>query len=238
MENREFIRVIKKQQRGLNRVVPFDPRTDILCGLDLTAGNTELTDQVLEDTRLFTRYINNKLKTSSARYAIGGYNEHRTVYRKREVFDAVSAGKEPRRLHLGVDIWGKPATPVMAPLDGLVHSFAFNNRAGDYGATIILTHRLEQVYFYTLYGHLSLASIRNLQEGQRIKRGDVFAEFGIPLENGQWPPHLHFQLILDLNGWKGDYPGVCPYNEKDQWLANSPDGDLLLQMNRFRISAV
>ena len=67
---------------------------------------------------------------------------------------------------------------------------------GDYGATIILTHILEGITFYSLYGHLSLNSIKNIHEGERIKKGNVFAEFGIPTENGHWPPHLHFQLIL------------------------------------------
>src|SRR5690349_12009347 len=80
----------------------------------------------------------------------------------------------------------------VAPLDAIVHSFAFNNQQGDYGATIILTHKIEEISFFTLYGHLSLSSIKNIQEGQRIEKGDVFAEFGIPIENGHWPPHLHF----------------------------------------------
>ncbi len=106
----------------------------------------------------------------------------------------------------------------MAPLDGIVHSFAFNNQFGDYGATIILSHQLDGISFYTLYGHLSLASLKNLQDGQSVKQGQVFAEFGIPFENGHWPPHLHFQLILDMGERKGDYPGVCKYSEKETWL--------------------
>jgi murein DD-endopeptidase MepM/ murein hydrolase activator NlpD len=121
----------------------------------------------------------------------------------------------------------------MAPLDGFVHSFAFRESYGDYGAVIILTHQLEGHSFYTLYGHLSLASIKNLNEGERIKKGEVFAEFGIPQENGNWPPHLHFQVIKDLEGMKGDYPGVCRYSEKKGYLLNCPDPDLILSMNQF-----
>jgi murein DD-endopeptidase MepM/ murein hydrolase activator NlpD len=149
------------------------------------------------------------------------------------VFDAGKEGEEPRRLHLGIDIWGKPYTAVMSPLNGIVHSFAFNNHFGDYGATIIFSHALNEIHFYTLYGHLSLSSIKNIQEGDRISKGDVFAEFGIPSENGQWPPHLHFQVIADLQGWKGDYPGVCKYSERDQYLNNCPDPDLILQLNKY-----
>jgi very-short-patch-repair endonuclease len=140
---------------------------------------------------------------------------------------------EARRLHLGIDIWGAPYTKVMAPLDGIVHSFAFNNAFGDYGATVILTHHLDGLSFHSLYGHLSLNSLKNLHDGDVVRKGDVFAEFGIPFENGQWPPHLHFQLIMDLQGMKGDYPGVCKFSEREMYLANCPDPDLILGMISF-----
>jgi murein DD-endopeptidase MepM/ murein hydrolase activator NlpD len=139
-------------------------------------------------------------------------------------------GGEPRRLHLGVDIWGPAGTRVMAPLDGVVHSFAFNNKDGDYGATLILTHQLEGIGFYSLYGHLSLNSLKNLREGKTVQRGEVIGEFGMRFENGGWPPHLHIQLIRDMQGWKGDYPGVCAFSERELWLANCPDPGLVLGM--------
>jgi len=222
-----------KSSPALKPIVPFDPLTDKLLKLDFTEANTGLTDEVLKDTNLFSSYVNEQLVNARARYGIGGYDEHRTVYSRSKVFDSPVPGEEPRRLHLGTDIWGKPYTAVMAPIDGIVHSFAFNNQFGDYGATIILSHQLAGYTFYSLYGHLSLSALKNLREGRRISSGEVFAEFGIPYENGHWPPHLHFQLILDIKDWKGDYPGVCKYSERESWLANSPDPDLLLQLNRY-----
>lgn len=224
--------IINSQQHLLKPVVPFRRDIDRLCQLDFTVTNKYLTDDLLNDIQLFSCYINKLLTDNNARYGIGGYLEHRTVYRFSKVFDAEKAGDEPRRLHLGTDIWGKPQTPVMAPFDGVVHSFAFNNNPGDYGATIILTHQLEGVIFYTLYGHLSLSSIKGMEEGRRLEAGETFAEFGIPAENGGWPPHLHFQVILDIGSHKGDYPGVCKYSERERWKANSPNPDLLLQMNQ------
>ncbi|MGH2554058.1 MAG: peptidoglycan DD-metalloendopeptidase family protein, partial [Chitinophagaceae bacterium] len=113
--------------------------------------------------------------------------------------------------------------------------FAFNNLFGDYGVTIILSHSLEGYSFYTLYGHLSLNSIKNIAEGDRVCKGDIFAEFGLPYENGHWPPHLHFQIINDLGDWKGDYPGVCKYSEREIFLINSPDPDLMLHLNRYLV---
>ena len=228
-----FIALLKIHQQEFHPVVPFMPAKDKLIRLDFTEKNGELTAVLVNDTNSFITYINRQLENENAQYGIGGYNEHRTVYSRSRVFDADREGEEPRRLHLGTDIWGKPHTHVMAPLDAIVHSFAFNNAIGDYGATIILTHRLEDHNFYSLYGHLSLNSIKNLQEGDRIERGDVFAEFGIPAENGHWPPHLHFHVIIDLQGWAGDYPGVCKYSEKEKWLDNCPDPDLVLQLNKY-----
>jgi peptidoglycan LD-endopeptidase LytH len=242
MQKISLIYLLKKNASLFSPVVPFLPGKDKLLLLDFTSANNDLTSTILQDTRSFTQYITQKLSHSGARYGIGGYAEHRTVYSRSKLFGFsqvsptggdLEGAAEPRRLHLGTDIWGKPHTAVMAPLNGIVHSFAFNDAFGDYGATIILTHQLYDVSFYTLYGHLSLNSIKNLQEGQRVSKGDIFAEFGIPSENGQWPPHLHFQIIADLQGWQGDYPGVCKFSEKEIWLSNCPDPDLILQLNQY-----
>ena len=169
--------LLNNNKHHFHPVVKFDATTDKLLSFDFTSGNKELTNDILSDTNRFTTWVNEKLQEVNARYGIGGYKEQRTVYSISKVFDGDKPGEEPRRLHLGTDIWGKPHTAVMAPLDGIVHSFAFNNRFGDYGATIILSHLLNGVSFYTLYGHLSLNSIKNIQEGDRIEKGDVFGEF-------------------------------------------------------------
>lgn len=230
-----LINILQQHTASFHPVVPFDPQTDRLLPLDFTVANTALTDEILNDNNRFIQYINQQLANAGARYGIGGYGEHRTIYSRSEVFDN-SNGNEPRRLHLGTDIWGAPNTKVMAPLGGIVHSFGFHPELGNYGSVIILSHQLEGVSFYTLYGHLSLGSIQNLAEGQRIAKGDVFAEFGIPQENGWWPPHLHFQVMRDLQGWKGDYPGVCAFSEREQWLENCVDPDLILNLNQYRLA--
>src|SRR6185503_2009122 len=172
--------ILSHSKEDFSRVVPFDPSKNKLIAFDLSESNPELDESITGDIASFIKWVNEKLSDAGARYAIAGYAEHRGLYRFSKVFDAATVGDEPRRLHLGTDIWGKPHTAVMAPMDGIVHSFAFNDNPGDYGATIILSHILEGNSFYTLYGHLSLNSIKNLQEGDRIHKGDVFAEFGIP----------------------------------------------------------
>lgn len=226
--------VLARHSAGIHSVVPFDPGRDLLYPFDFTAANATLSPDDVADTECFATYINRILGANKARYGIGGYNEHRTLYARSRHFDSFLQ-VEPRRLHLGVDIWGPAGTPVMSPLDGIVHSFAFNNNDSDYGATIILTHCLDGVSFHTLYGHLSLNSLKNLEEGTHIRRGEVIAEFGMRFENGNWPPHLHFQVIADMQGWKGDYPGVCRYSERQQWLDNCPDPDMILGMVRLAL---
>lgn len=210
-------------------VVPFVPAKDQLAAIDLTSSNPMLTEGLVADTEAFSDYINKERKSRGCRYLIGGYGEHRTIYGRSKVFDE---GEEPRRLHLGLDIWGDAGTPVMAAIDGNVHSLAFNDQFGDYGATIILEHHWRGHHFYSLYGHLSLADLQ-WRAGDRISAGTVFAHFGIPEENGWWPPHLHIQLIMDLEGKSGDYPGVCRYSEKERFLANCPDPDLFCRLYQY-----
>ncbi|MBS1655382.1 MAG: peptidoglycan DD-metalloendopeptidase family protein [Bacteroidetes bacterium] len=225
--------ILELFQKQFSPVVEFDSAKDRLLKLDFTPKNNDINADILTDINSFINYINSRLQSAGARYGIGGYNENRTIYSSSKVFDDNEPGGEPRRLHLGIDIWGKPYTKVMAPLGGIIHSFAFNNHFGDYGATLILSHYIDGFTFYTLYGHLSLNSIKNIQEGDRVRKGDVIAEFGIPVENGHWPPHLHFQLIIDIGDNKGDYPGVCKFSEREKYLNNCPDPDLVVQMMQF-----
>lgn len=227
-----FASLVTNNRSAFFPVVNIDIASDHLLLLDFTASNESITAAVLASTESFSAYVSHELATANAKYGIGGYNEHRTVYSRSKVFDSTD-GEEPRRLHLGVDIWGSVGSPVFAVADGYVHSIANNAAYGDYGATIILGHRLDGVEFYSLYGHLSLADLIQIEPGQPIKGGSLIAHFGPPAENGQWPPHLHFQLILDLDGKEGDYPGVCRFSERDTYLANCPDPDLLLQLLQY-----
>lgn len=218
MNAKRFEEWMFKYTEGFHSLVPLQAN-DTLLPLNLTASNADLTAILLKDTAAFTHYIQQQLAAANATYGYGGYAENRTVYQRSNVFD----GKEPRTLHLGLDIWGAAGTTVFAPLGGMVHSFAFNKAFGDYGATIILLHQLEGIPFYTLYGHLSLQSLASLTEGKYISRGEAFASFGVADENGFWPPHLHFQIILDMELKEGDYPGVCAYSERDKYLNNCPN---------------
>jgi peptidoglycan LD-endopeptidase LytH len=230
MQVKPVIQLLHKYAHSFHPVVSFVPGRDSLLQMDFSGANKDLTQEIYSDIEKFSAYINQQLQQAGCRYGIGGYDEHREIYAKSNHFDAAG---EPRRLHLGTDIWGPAGTPVYAFMGGTVHSFAFNNNDGDYGATLVLLHQLDGFVFYTLYGHISVKDIENITATQYLVRGQPIAHFGKPEENGHWPPHLHFQVIVDMELKQGDYPGVCKYSEKEKYLLNCPDPDLILQMNQY-----
>lgn len=215
-------------------VVPFQRGLDRVVRLDLSFGNPTLTEEIYNDLNRFSAYIREILEDSGGRYLVGGYGELRKIYGISDLFGAAgeppsSGGSgEPRRLHLGQDIWGPAGTPVFAPVGGILHSAAWNGGKGDYGGTVILLHKAGGFTWHTLYGHLSKASVSGKGEGEAFAAGSAVGELGIPTENGHWPPHLHFQVILDMQGNRGDYPGVCRYSQRETYLANCPDPEGLL----------
>jgi 4-aminobutyrate aminotransferase-like enzyme len=140
---------------------------------------------------------------------------------------------------LGLDLFVDAGTRVLAPLDGVVHSVVDNTGPLDYGPTVILEHRADGPAgraddqggtFYTLYGHLSRASLATLREGQHVGRGVCLARIGTARENGGWPSHLHFQIVSDLLDHHGDFPGVARPSERRVWLSFSPDPNLIARL--------
>jgi len=218
---------LNQHPQKISKVVDLDMETDRLLKFDLTANNNALNMEVVNDAEKFSRWINEKLATQHCRYGIGGYMELRSIYDNRAQFD--TDAEERRNLHLGVDIWGDAGTPVYAPLAGIIHSFQDNDHFGDYGPTIIIAHNLDGFVLYSLYGHLSRKNLDTLSVCQPISSGQQVANLGTAAENGSWPPHLHFQLMLDMEGLSGDYPGACRLSEKDKYLQNIPDPGILLQ---------
>lgn len=155
----------------------------------------------------------------------GGYAEDRANYTQ-PLF--APEHDEARTVHLGIDIFAPAGADVFTPLPGRVHSSQINDNPGDYGPTIILEHAVGADKLHTLYGHLSRDSLKGLKPGAAFMAGEPIAQLGTKRENGGWPPHLHFQVLLDIGTAKGDYPGVCKRSEREKWLAICPDPRPLL----------
>lgn len=197
--------------------------------LDLSATHTDQLALNLTNAAIFEDFIEAHLSDNKAKVAFGGYLETRNLYKRSTVFKNEIA--DERNIHIGLDLWIKAGTPVLAALDGTIHSFQNNTALGDYGPTIILEHNINALTFYTLYGHLSLESLIGKEIGQIIKKQDQIATLGAPPINGDYAPHLHFQIIIDMEGKKGDYPGVCNDKMVSFYAANCPDPNLLLKIN-------
>lgn len=196
--------------------------------LDLSATNTDLLSLNLTDAAIFEDFIANHLSINNAKVAFGGYKEARNLYKRSTVFNNEIA--DERDIHIGLDLWIKAGTAVLAALDGKIHSFQNNAALGDYGPTIILEHTIKQLKFHTLYGHLSERSLVQKKIGQTIKKGEIIAELGAPPINGDYAPHLHFQIIINMEGKTGDYPGVCNKKMLSFYNSNCPDPNLLLKI--------
>lgn len=199
-----------------------------LLKLDLSAANPDFQRTDISTTEQLGTYIFERMEAAGAEAAIGGYGENRTIYQRSEVFKTAAAH---RNIHLGIDIWMAAGTEVCACLPGRIHSFADNDSFGDYGPTIILEHQVGNGRFYTLYGHLSKNSLPGLERGQIISGGEKIGHLGTPSENVGWPPHLHFQVIRDLQNFEGDYPGVCSSEDREFFLHNCPDPEKVLKLN-------
>ncbi|UII25285.1 peptidoglycan DD-metalloendopeptidase family protein [Fulvivirga maritima] len=225
MESLETI--LNKYTQDFAPVMPYNINRERVWLINLSESNEEIAK--LNNTQKLDAYIQKQIKVNNYKTAIGGYGEDRVIYRNNNVFDGPD--QEARSIHLGIDIWDAAGTPIHSPLAGRIHSFADNAVPGDYGPTIIVEHELENHTFYLLYGHLSKTSLEGKYIGKTIKKGEQIATLGAFEENVHWPPHLHFQIIKDLQGKQGDYPGVAKPSEKDFYLNNCPNPNLVLNLS-------
>ena len=169
------------------------------------------------------------LRENNAQTGIGKYAEARSFYVAKEFLNNSIDGQEKRTIHLGIDVFAPSGASIFAPIDGVVHQLQDNQSPLDYGPTVILKHQPENgPEFFTLYGHLGRECLQQLQIGQVIKGGMPLAKIGNSNENGGWLPHVHFQLILDLFDFDGNYPGVALPSVKNVWSSICPGPGLML----------
>jgi 4-aminobutyrate aminotransferase-like enzyme/Ser/Thr protein kinase RdoA (MazF antagonist) len=214
----------------LKELFPTGPGDDAV-DIDLSVGSTWLgLKEDFADFGFFDFKIGEFQKADPKKVIAGGYLEARGVYATDSYDKLGNSGKESRTIHLGVDFWLPAGTPVHALLDGEVVTAV--NDAGDkeYGGLVILKHQLENFAFFTLYGHLTVASATQWKPGDRILRGEQIAVLGDYPENGNWPPHLHFQVMLSMLDYEIDFPGVGYFNQLDVFKELCPDPNHLFNL--------
>ncbi|MFQ5570657.1 MAG: aminotransferase class III-fold pyridoxal phosphate-dependent enzyme [Rhodothermales bacterium] len=228
---------LKDNPDQIGPVVASDFEEEPPVVLDLSVGSLLLGDLYgMADARALTDLLFGAMKAANTRVGIGRYDEARRLYTS-DLFGSGSNELEERRtVHIGMDLFMEAGSPVFAPLDGTIHSVADNAGPLNYGPTLIVQHRVAggEVVFYTLYGHLSPASLEGMEPGRTVKKGECLARLGDASVNGGWPPHLHVQVITDLLDYEGDFPGVVRHSEREVWLSLCPDPNLLLHIPEDR----
>ena len=211
-------------------VIPADLRTGPVHIFDLSIGSPTLTAAQLrtDRTETLSATLFTEMAAAGAPVGVGRYDEARPFYTGRAFSLSASPTDERRTIHLGVDLFVPAGTPVAAPLDGIVHAVADNAARHDYGPVVILRHAAgDGTPFYTLYGHLDRTCLA-LAPGQAVRAGQPFATIGAPPGNGDWPSHLHLQIITDLLDLGTDFPGVAAPGQRALWTSLSPDPNVLL----------
>lgn len=233
-------RVVEWLRQHADRVASltgFDLRVTPVVGLDLSAGSPLVASNPADNAAApFTQRLLATMREAGTEIGVGGYNEARLLYAT-DAFSSGTATDERRTVHIGIDVTMAAGSPIYAPLDGVVHGFEDAQTRLDYGPVIVLRHEIaaaasgtEPLSFYTLYGHLDRGSLAGLTIGQRLEAGERFAAIGAPPDNGDWWPHVHFQIITDMLDVPCNVNGVAPASQRRTWLSLSPDPNLLLRI--------
>jgi len=227
-KNPEIIKWLENNKNNFSSVIGENLNAEDVVVIDLSSKSKKAYNMEISDVSSVTKELFKKIKENSAKIGIGRYDEQRVCYTS----NIFKSENESRSIHIGMDLFLKAGSCVYAPMKGKFHSFNFNNNPLDYGPTIILEHSFNRdtINFYTLYGHLSLKSLEELQVGKVIEKGECFAEIGNHTENGGWAPHLHFQIILDMLDFYGDFYGVSTTSELRIWNSICPDPNLILNI--------
>lgn len=214
-------------QNGSKVHHPIQLKEKKIGAIDLSVGSLDLGNNNNFDTiSRFEKTIQSILDEKDIEIGIGGYGEIRPFYTTDAYKVEGNNGSQWRTMHLGMDYWTDEETDVVAAYDGVIISIKNNDLECDYGPTIIVKHQVnDKFHFYTLYGHLNLNSLSIVHVGQSVNAGQKIGELGSCWVNGGWPPHLHFQVMLDLLGNEGDFPGVAYVSQSSTWLSVCPSMD-------------
>ena len=232
----EFLKIMNERHEKINKelriaakrgaaIFPPDVPKISFVPLDLSVNNKELKSIDRKNPRTFYDYIFNQIRSQWGRVGYGGYFEERHWSQPPHMFDDVI---EPQNIHIGLDLWIEANTPIVAPLTGKIHSIKNKTQATDFAPTIVLEHEIEGIPLYSLYGNLSGSSLKGKEIGQTIKQGDQFAWIGSSTTENKLLPNLHFQLMLDMMGFEGDFPGACSKSKRSLFEAIVPNPELLL----------
>ena len=227
---------LKQEHAAMAPILDIDLPTAPLKIFDLSVASPLVHGDPEKNTEPhITKRIWHEMEAAGVKAAIGRYDEARMIYTSPLFVKGDGLTEEHRVVHIGMDLYAEAGSAVHAPIAGKVFAFSNNKAPQDYGPVVILEHATDRgELFYTLYGHLSTDTLKELYAGKPIARGERFARIGAADVNGGWTPHLHFQIITDLLDLGCDFPGVARSGERNLWTLFSPDPNLVIGIPQDR----
>ena len=202
--------------------------------LDLSVSSEWLgLSDNFKDLDLFENKIKYLQQQNLDKIISGGYLEPRQLYNTENYKRECNNGIESRTIHLGVDFWVDEGTEITNLFDGIVDTISIDKNEKGYGGLIIIKHKINDFSFYTLFGHLSTNKF-NYNVGDFLKKGALIGIVGNKIENGNWVPHLHFQLLLSKLNYRQDFPGVSYYSEIEIFKSLCPNPNLIFKNQNLK----
>ena len=213
-------------------IIQGDLQKEPITVFDWSVGSLELGNvDTFHDVAKSTDYVFAKMRREKAVAGVGRYNEPRPVYTGDNYGLPANDVPLSRSIHLGIDLFLEAGAALFSPYAGKVKVIVNDIGDKEYGPLLILEHETDKgIPFYTLYGHLSMETLVRWKVGEEVEQGALIAHIGDFPENGNWVPHVHFQIITDLLNYTDDYPGVAAPEHRALWLSLCPDPNLILKM--------
>jgi 4-aminobutyrate aminotransferase-like enzyme/Ser/Thr protein kinase RdoA (MazF antagonist) len=222
-----------QSQSHFESLVDVNLQRDPLLVLDTSVSSPYLSaGDDAHDPERMTRNLFRAIEDAGAVAGIGRYDEYRLIYGNEDFADFSG---HRRTLHIGLDVFQSVGSRVFAPLSGRVWSSSENTSPLDYGGCLILVHEVadehgDELVFYSLYGHLDAESFSHLQVGEEVTAGKLLGCMGEIHQNGFWPPHVHFEIILDMLECTDTFFGVGNHAHRNVWISLCPDPNLILKI--------
>ena len=223
---------INNQKINISDLFPSINKNKFLK-LDLSVNSEWLgLSENFRELDIFENKISYLQKQNIDKIISGGYLEPRQLYNTENYKRDSNNGIENRTIHLGIDFWVNEGTEIKNLFDGIIDTISIDKNEKGYGGLIIIKHQINDFSFYTLFGHLSHKKF-NYNQGDFLKKGTLIGYVGNKLENGNWAPHLHFQILLSKLNYLQDFPGVSYHSEIEVFKSICPDPNLIFKNKKL-----
>ena len=137
---------LAKNSQAAAALTPHDLRKGKCLVFDLSVGSTLLGANPADAAEpVATPKICTALRDANVSIGIGRYNEPRPFYSSALFSGSSNPTDERRTIHLGIDLFADPGTPISSPFDATVHAVANNAAFLDYGPVVILKHQIREM---------------------------------------------------------------------------------------------